>query len=190
MTNVSSTDVFLIASTEAEPLRKNWGWMVAFGVLLALAGFIALGSVLLATIASVIVVGVSMIFSGIAEIIYGVALRSWKKFFLWVLLGLLYVIGGVAVFQNPLLAAGFLTLLLGAGLFASGLVRIFLAFNLPKDSPWIFVGLSGLITLLLGVVVLAQWPVSSLWVIGTFLGVDLVFAGATWIGVGFALKRA
>ena len=100
MTNVSSTDVFLIASTEAEPLRKNWGWMVAFGVLLALAGFIALGSVLLATIASVIVVGVSMIFSGIAEIIYGVALRSWKKFFLWVLLGLLYVIGGVRVSES------------------------------------------------------------------------------------------
>jgi uncharacterized membrane protein HdeD (DUF308 family) len=177
-------------STEAAPLRKNWGWTIGYGVLLALAGIIALGSVLTATIASVLFVGVAMIACGFIEIVYGIAMRSWKNFFLWVLLGVLYVIGGFAVFENPLLAAGFLTLMLGAGLIAAGLLRIFLAFHLPKDASWIFVGLSGVVTLLLGVVVVAQWPISSLWVIGTFLGVDLIFAGATWIGVGLTLKSA
>jgi aquaporin Z len=190
MSDLSTSDVFLISSTEAAPLRKNWGWTVAFGALLVLAGFIALGSVLTATIATVLVVGVAMIASGFTEIVYGVAMRSWKKFFLWVLLGVLYVIGGFAVFENPLLAASFLTLVLGAGLVASGLLRIVLAFHLPKDASWIFVGLSGVVTLLLGVVVVAQWPISSLWLIGTFLGVDLIFAGGAWIGVGLTLRRA
>jgi aquaporin Z len=161
MSNVSTSDVFLIGSTEAAPLRKNWGWTVAFGALLMLAGIIALGSVLTATIASVLVVGVAMVASGFIEIVYGVSMRPWKKFFLWVLLGVFYVIGGFAVFQNPLLAAGFLTLVLGVGLVASGLLRIVLAFHLPKDASWILVGLSGVVTLLLGVIVVAQWPIPA-----------------------------
>lgn len=175
---------------EAAPLRQKWGWMVAFGALLALAGFIALGSVVGATVATVLVVGVAMMVSGLTEIIYAFAVRSWKKFFLFIIIGLLYVVGGFAVLQNPLLAAGFLTLLLGAGLVASGLVRTFLAFQLPKNAPWIFVALSGVVTLLLGGMILAHWPVSSLWVLGAFLGVDLIFAGASWMGFGLSLKRA
>jgi aquaporin Z len=175
-------------AAEAAPLHKNWGWMVAFGALLALAGFVALGSVVLSTIATVLVVGVAMIVSGFIEIAYAFAMRSWGKFFLWIVIGLLYVVGGGAVVQNPLLAAGFLTLLLGAGLVASGLVRIFLAFQLPKDAPWGFVALSGVVTFLVGGVILAQWPVSSLWALGVFLGVDLIFAGASWIGFGMSLR--
>jgi aquaporin Z len=68
----------------------------------------------------------------------------------------LYVIGGVAVFENPLLAASFLTLLPGAVLVASEMPCIVLTFHLPKDVSWIFVGRSGVVTLSLGVVVVAQ----------------------------------
>lgn len=175
---------------EAAPLREKWGWMVAYGALIALAGFVALGSVVGATIATVYVVGVAMIVSGLVEIAYAFAVRCWKQFFLFLAIGLLYVIGGFAAVQNPLLAAKFLTLLLGAGLVASGLVRTFLAFQLPKRAPWVFVALSGVVTLLLGGMILAQWPVSSLWVLGAFLGVDLIFAGASWMGFGLSLKRA
>jgi len=190
MSSASTSDVFLIGALDTVPLRKNWGWTVAFGALLALAGFIALGSVVSATIVSVLFVGVAMIASGFVEIVYGVAMRSWKQFFLFVLLGVLYVVAGCAVFENPLLAAGFLTLVLGGGLVVAGTLRIFLAFQLPRNASRILVGLSGLVTLLLGAVVLAQWPISSLWVIGAFLGVDLIFTGAAWIGVGLTLKGA
>lgn len=171
-------------------LHENWGWMVAFGVLLSLAGFVALGSVLLATLSSVLVVGIAMIVSGVGEIVHGFAMRSWKKFFFWIVIGLLYVVAGFCVFQNPLLAAGFLTLLLGAGLVASGLVRSVLAFQLPVSAPRVFVFFSGILSLAVGGLILAQWPGSSLWVIGTFLGVDLLFAGASWVGVGLTLRRA
>jgi aquaporin Z len=187
MTAFSSIDY---SAAEAAPLREKWGWMVAFGALLALAGFVALGSVVTATVATVMVVGVAMIVSGVVEMVYAIVVRSWKRFFLWSLIGLLYFIGGIEVINNPMLAAGFLTLLLGAGLVASGLIRIFLAFQLPKDAPWGFVVFSGVVTLLLGGIILAHWPVSSLWVLGTFLGVDLIFAGSSWMGLGLSLKRA
>ncbi|PPD41516.1 MAG: aquaporin Z [Methylocystis sp.] len=175
---------------DAATLREKWGWMVAFGAMLALAGFVALGSVVGSTFATVLVVGAAMIVSGLVEIAYAFAVRSWKKFFLFILIGLLYVVGGGATVANPLLAAKLLTLFLGAGLVASGLVRTFLAFQLPKQAPWVFVALSGVVTLLLGGVILAHWPVSSLWVLGTFLGVDLVFAGLSWMGFGLSLRRA
>jgi aquaporin Z len=174
---------------ETREVQNKWGWIVAFGVLLSFAGLVALGSVLLATLSTVLVVGIAMIVAGVGEIVNGFAMRCWKKFFLWVVIGILYVIAGVSVFENPLLAAGILTLVLGAGLLVSGLVRFFFAFQLPENSPKFLVAASGLLTLVVGVIILAQWPTSSLWVIGTFLGIDLLFAGASWIGVGFALRR-
>ena len=171
-------------------LKSNWGWTVAFGALLCFAGAVALGSVTLTTISSVFVVGVAMIMSGIVEVAHGFAMRSWRKFFLWLAIGALYIVAGVGAIQNPLLAAGLFTLMIGASLIASGVVRTYLAFQLPEPAPRIAIALSGVLSLLLGAVILAQWPVSSLWVIGAFLGVDLFFAGMSWIGVGFSLKNA
>jgi uncharacterized membrane protein HdeD (DUF308 family) len=60
---------------------------------------------------------------------------------------------------------------------------------MKQETPWIWVALSRVITLLIGVVILARWPVSSLFVLGLFLGIDLVMAGAGWIGIGLTLRR-
>ena len=70
-----------------------------------------------------------------------------------------------------------LTLILGASLLASGVMRIILAFSMKRETPWIWVLLSGVITLLLGVLILARWPVSSLYILGLFLGIDLIHGG-------------
>ena len=105
------------------------------------------------------------------------------------LLGALYIVAGFVTFENPLLAATVLTLMLGVALIVSGFLRIFLAMQMTELVPWAKVALSGVITVLLGGMILAQWPVSSLYVLGILLGVDLVFAGIGWIGMGLALKR-
>jgi uncharacterized membrane protein HdeD (DUF308 family) len=172
-----------------EPLRVKWGWIVALGVVFLIAGLIALGSVVMATVASVAVVGAMMLVSGIAEIVNAFGVKSWGKFVLWVVLGALYVAAGLLTFQNPLLAAGVLTLMVGVALIVSGFLRLFLAMQMSKGTPWGWVALSGVITLLVGGMILAKWPVSSLFVLGIFLGVDLVFAGVGWISMGLALKH-
>jgi uncharacterized membrane protein HdeD (DUF308 family) len=69
-------------------------------------------------------------------------------------------------------------------------MRIILAFNMREGSAWVWVVISGLVTLLLGGVILAHWPVSSLYVLGIFLGVDLVIAGVSWIAISLGLKSA
>ena len=86
-------------------------------------------------------------------------------------------------------AAALLTLILGASLVASGIMRVILAFSMKQETPWIWILLSGAITLRLGLLILAHWPVSSLYILGLFLGIDLVMAGAGWIGLGFGLHR-
>lgn len=190
MTNASDTMRDPRAGSDTAPLRAKWGWIVALGVIYLIAGFVALGSVAMATVASVLIVGVMMIIAGVAEVISAFQIKSWGKFLLWVLLGLLYVVAGFVTFQNPLLAAVLLTLVLGASLVASGIMRIILAFSMKREAPWIWVALSGVITVLLGVLILARWPVSSLYILGLFLGIDLIMAGAGWIGIGFGLRRA
>jgi uncharacterized membrane protein HdeD (DUF308 family) len=82
-----------------------------------------------------------------------------------------------------------LTLMLGAILVASGVMRIIVAFSMKEGTPWIWAVVSGIVTLLLGFIILARWPVSSLYVLGLFLGIDLVVAGACWIGIGLGLRQ-
>jgi uncharacterized membrane protein HdeD (DUF308 family) len=177
------------AASEIAPLRAKWGWIVTLGAVYVIVGFIALGSVVVATVASVLVVGVAMIVAGIAEVINAFQVKNWGKFLLWALLGVLYVIAGFVTFENPLLAAALLTLVLGASLVASGIMRIILAFSMKRETPWIWVAVSGIITLLLGLLILAHWPINSVYILGLLLGIDLIIAGAGWIGIGLGLRR-
>ncbi|MBR1204387.1 MULTISPECIES: HdeD family acid-resistance protein [unclassified Bradyrhizobium] len=170
-------------------LRAKWGWIVALGVIYLIAGVLAFGSVFFATVVSVLFVGAMMIVAGVAEIINAFQFKTWGKFLFWLLLGALYVVAGFITFENPLLAAATLTLFLGIALVVSGIVRIFLAFGMNSAAPWGMVAISGLITLVLGVMILARWPVSSLYVLGIFLSVDLICAGVSWISMGMALKQ-
>jgi uncharacterized membrane protein HdeD (DUF308 family) len=172
------------------PLRAKSGWIIALGAVYVIAGIIALGSVVMATVATVWVVGIMMLIAGVAEVINAFQIKSWGKFLFWLLLGVLYVIAGFITFENPLLAAALLTLFLGCALIASGVMRILLGFYMKSEMPWVGVVLSGVITFLLGLIILIHWPVSSLYVLGIFLGIDLIFAGASWIGIGLGLRRA
>ncbi len=185
----SASDAIGRSLVDTAPLRAKWGWILALGIVYVIAGLVALGSVVMATVASVLIVGLMMIVAGVAEIINAFQCKGWGRFLIWVLLGALYILAGFVTFENPLFAAAILTLLLGASLIASGVVRIFLAFSMKREQPWLWVLLSSLITLLLGLMILAHWPLSSVYILGIFLGIDLVMAGTGWIGLGLALRR-
>src|SRR5579871_5889730 len=185
----SASDAIGRSPVDTAPLRAKWGWILALGIVYVIAGLVALGSVVMATVASVLIVGLMMIVAGVAEIINAFQCKGWGRFLVWVLLGALYIVAGFITFENPLFAAAVLTLLLGASLVASGIVRIVLAFSMKREQPWVWLLLSSVVTLLLGLLILAHWPVSSVYVLGIFLGIDLVFAGTGWIALSLALRR-
>ena len=86
-------------------LGDRWGMIAAFGVVMLLLGFMALGLVLSATIATVLVIGGFMIATGVLEIVMGFSAQTWGRFFIWIIAGLLYVAAGVIAISQPLLAA-------------------------------------------------------------------------------------
>ena len=173
--------------SSSELLRAKCGWIIALGVVYLVAGIVALSSVAFATAVTVFLVGVMMIVSGVAEVINAFQLKSWGKFLLWVLLGALYVVAGIVTIENPLLTAKLLTLMLGVFLVASGIAKIILAFSMKAGSSWVVV-LAGAISLFVGVEIVAKWPIDSIYILGIFLAVDLIFTGVGWISVGLGLK--
>jgi len=170
-------------------LRSKWGWIVGFGVVSLIAGVIALASTVMATASAVLIVGVMMLFTGVAEVVAAFNAKDWGHRLLWLLLGALYVFAGFVCLQNPFAAATILTLMLGIALIIGGLLRVFLATRMKQGTPWGWVVFSGIVSFLLGLMIVAQWPASSFFVLGIFLGIDLIFIGSSWITIGLALKR-
>ena len=144
-------------------LHAKWGWIVALGIIFMLAGVIALGSVVMATVSAIYVIGIMMIMAGATEIVTAFSVKEWGRFALWLLL-IALMIGGV--------------------------VRGFLAWSVREaGKPWGWVAVSALITLLLGIIIVAKWPYSSAYTLGIFLGIDLIFIGSSWLGIGLALRK-
>lgn len=169
-------------------LRGKWGAIFAFGLLLILLGLLSLAFVAFSTLAMVTLNGVLLLVAGAAEIGVGMHARSWGRFFFWVLGGLLYIWAGVFCILNPLAASAILTLLIGAGLVAAAVVRAYLALQLPSGPQRSLVWLGCAVTFALGLTIVIHWPLSSAYVLGTLLGVDLLFNGAGWVSFALGLR--
>jgi len=188
MTNTGGTEPHTLAEG-LQALKKSSGWIIALGIVAMLGGVIALGSVVFATASAVVIVGFMMLMAAAAELVAAFNAKDWSHRVLWLLLGLLYAAAGLICLQNPFEAATFLTLFLGVSLIVAGLVRIFLATRMKQGTPWGWVAFSGVVSFLLGLMIVAKWPASSFYVLGILLGVDLIFFGSTWLAVGLALKK-
>jgi uncharacterized membrane protein HdeD (DUF308 family) len=176
-------------SEGVERLRGRWGWIVAYGALMAMLGIVALILTETATIASVLLIGCFMIVAGVVEIGIGLRTRTWGRLLLWEAAGLIYIIAGLFAVMQPLFASVVLTLLLGAGLLATGLMRIVLGLRMVGSRTRGGVILAGVITALLGLLIVTGWPASSVIVLGTFLGIDLLLYGVTWMVFGYRLRE-
>ena len=172
--------------THLVPLRRSWGWLMAAGIALIVLGMAGLGAVALLSLASAIWFGAMILVGGVVVLIDAFRHQGWKSRVLHILIGLLYVAVGLMTFANPLLATASLTLLAGAALVATGVLRLVVAFQNRELPAWRWLALSGALSLLLGGMILAQWPGSSVWVLGTFFAIELIFQG--WAAI--ALARA
>ena len=170
-------------------LSSKWGWAVALGIALILCGVVALLSLIVATAVAVIWIGVMMITAGVVEIAHGYKMKGWGRSILWMVTGALYIIGGFFAVVDPLPASIVLTLILAIALIIIGCVRTWMGFQLRGEGHKGWVILSGVLTLLFGVVILIHWPYSGLYALGIILGVDLIQTGAGWLHLGFFLKK-
>jgi uncharacterized membrane protein HdeD (DUF308 family) len=173
----------------ASEVRSNSGWFLALGILQIIVGIWALCFSLSATIASVAVLGSILLIAGGAQVAAAFLARSWSGFFLFLLIGILYAITGALALTHPIAAAAGLTLLIGAALLVGGTFRI--AVSLSERFPsWGWVLVNGMLTVLLGVLILIEWPVSGLWVLGLFVGIELIANGVMWSVLAAGIRGA
>lgn len=172
-----------------DALRDKRGWFLGLGALLLIVGLLASYHVFTATLVSVVFVGTLMLIAGVGMLINAWRVKGWGSFLLWSLSGILYLAAGILAFYNPLTGAAVLTLLLGATLIGSGAFRLWVWFQNRAQRGWKWLALSGILTLLTGLLIAAGWPDNSVWVLGLLLAIDLAFQGIMLLMLGMALRR-
>lgn len=125
------------------------------------------------------ILGAFLIVAGLVQVFQRMA-RAWSGFFLSLLLGVLYTVTGILCLAKPAVMAVGLTLWIAAFFFIAGIFRMSTSAYL-RFRHWGWVFFNGLVTFILGVLIISEWPISGLWVIGLFIGIDLIFAGWAWV---------
>jgi uncharacterized membrane protein HdeD (DUF308 family) len=178
-----------IASVEAAllPARKHWTLLFTLGILMAFLGTIGLFQPIAYTLATTILFGALLLVSGGAGIATAFRLEDWKGKAAVFLFALLYLVAGALMLLHPVMGALSLTIVVAAFLLASGVVKIWIGLSHREQSGWGWVVASGVLSLLLGVLIYAQFPGSGLWVLGLFLAIELLFDGWGLIMLALAL---
>jgi len=171
-------------------LRKNWGWLLAFGIPLILLGTLGLGMTFGLTLASIELFGMLLIIGGAFQFFQAFLFEGWKSTVWHLLIALLYIAAGVIIVTDPVLASVTLTLVIAWILIAVGIMRSVMAFQLRPLSNWYWPLISGLVSIALGVMIIVQWPTSGLWVIGLFVAIELIFHGWSYVFVALAARKA
>lgn len=168
-------------------LRQRWGWFLGMGILLVVLGTVAIGASAYVTLATMYLLGWLMIFGGAMEAGHAFTSRAWGGFFLDLLVGLLYAVTGLLIVAKPVRAAETVTFLIALMLTFGGIFHIAAAVAIRfQHATWLL--LHGVINVALGIMIWQDWPVSGLWVIGLFIGIDMIMNGWSLVMLGLAAK--
>jgi uncharacterized membrane protein HdeD (DUF308 family) len=164
----------------------NWGWFLAFGIVLLLLGIAAVARSFTATVVSMAFFGWLLVVAGVIEFVDAFMVGKWQGFFLHLLLAMLFGVVGVLMLVKPTISAEAWTFVMSLFFLVAGLYQL-IASAWAHAPGWGWQALNGAIASIMGVLVLAQWPVSGLWVIGLFVGIDLIVYGCAWIVMALKL---
>jgi uncharacterized membrane protein HdeD (DUF308 family) len=170
-------------------LAQQWGWFLAFGVALLLLGVAAVVRSVTATLVTMAFFGWLLLLAAAVEIVAALWVGHWAGFFQHALAAILYGVLGFIFVARPVITAEVLTFVMALFFLVGGLFQVVGA-GVIGYGGWGWHVLDGLINVALGLMILANWPASGLWVIGLFIGVDLIFYGAAWIAIALGLRGA
>ncbi len=173
----------------AEEVKRAAGASLVLSTILIITGVVAIALPIVSSIGVAIVIGWLVIFAGLAQLVHsfqskGIGHIAWK-----LLVALFYLAAGAYLLGHPALGASGLALALGVFLFAEGVTDVIAYFSTRKTGSSIWVLLDGVITLALGFMIWNQWPVNSLWVVGTLVGISMIMSGVTRFMMALAIRR-
>jgi uncharacterized membrane protein HdeD (DUF308 family) len=178
-----------MANELATDVHRAATWSIVLSVLMIVAGVFAIGVPMVAGVAVTVVVGWLLILSGVLHLAF--AWRTGRAGgVLWeLLLGVAYGAIGFYVLANPVAGLASLTFAVAVYLFVEGILEFILSFQLrpAPGAGWLLV--DGIITLVLAVMIWTTWPSSAAWVVGTLVGISMLFSGITRLMLSLAVRR-
>ena len=174
--------------SQGQEFKGHWAWMLALGILTFLLGIFGILASVFVTVLTTSIFGMLLLFAGTVLVLHGIETRQWQGFWVNLAIGLLYGVTGFYLFSNPVAGAMILTLLMASLFFANGLIRSIVAL-VKRFDHWGWFLASGLVSLLLGAFIWFQWPISGLYIIGLFVGIDLLILGAILMTQAFQVRR-
>ena len=171
-------------------LARGWGWLLALGIISIILGTIGLGMTAALTIVSVIFFGALLLVGGVFQLIDAFKHAGWKSTLWHVLIALLYIVGGIILVGDPVGGSVALTLVVAAMLVASGVFRAIMAFHAKGMAGWGWLLFGAILSIVLGAMIFASWPVSGLWVIGLFVAIELIINGWSCVIMALVGRRA
>jgi uncharacterized membrane protein HdeD (DUF308 family) len=168
---------------------QYWGWFLAFGIALLVLGIIAIARAMTATVATMLFFGWLLVIASAIEIAQAVLVGHWAGFFHHLLAAVLFGVIGLVLVMRPTISAEVVTVVMAVFFLIGGLFELItsVALTLPN---WGWHAADGLVSFALGVLVLVEWPASGLWIIGLFVGIDLIFYGCAWIALALGLHAS
>lgn len=166
----------------------HWGWLVALGVALILLGAVAIWRARTATLVYVVFLGALLIAAALAVFIAAFSLTGyWTAFFVHVLWAIVLAITGVILITRPTISAEAITLVMAIYFLVAGILAIGFSLFSHVRGEWLPI-LDGVVSVALGALLLSGWPVTGLWAIGLFIGIDFVLRGAAITALGLGLQ--
>jgi uncharacterized membrane protein HdeD (DUF308 family) len=172
-----------------DEIKKRATWSIIMGILTVALGLFLIAYPLATAALTTVLLGWVLIFVGIAQFIFALHSRTVGKFFLKLVLAVLYGFAGFVIAFFPLSGVAALTLLLGMCLLGYGAVATVAAFQVRPVEAWGWLLVDGVAAILMGIMILARWPSSSLWAIGTLVGVSVLMGGISRIMVASKIRR-
>jgi uncharacterized membrane protein HdeD (DUF308 family) len=176
------------ASSAVTFAKKSIGWSIGLSVLMIAAGILAIASPMAAGIAVNLIVAWLLIFSACAHLVFAWYTRSAGGFLWELLVGILYLFIGIYLLTRPVAGLVSLTLALAIYLLLEAVLEFVLGFTLRPlpGSGWLLV--DGAITLILAIMIWRTWPSSTEWVIGTLVGISMLFSGGSRLAISLAAR--
>ena len=173
---------------ELHHLRLHWWWFLALGILLAVCGMIAVIVPPLATAVAIDVLAIVFLIAGVATIVNSLWAGNWSGTLVSLLIGVLYIGAWFAITAQPLHATKMLTLFIAMLFLVGGAFRTIAAMSM-RFPQWGWAMLNGIVTMVLGLIIFRHYPVSSLWVPGLLVGLEMLFSGWTWIMLALVIRK-
>ncbi len=173
----------------AGELKKNWAWLLAWGVMLEIAGIVGLGYTFIVSAVTTAFIGILMMVYGVIELFQAFRHQRWSGFFLFLIGGILSIVAGGLIWWRPIAGMEVLTLFMASYFLVLGAFRAVGSIS-TRHPGWGWGLFNGLVSLVLGVMIWNQWPFSSFWVIGLFVAIDMIFAGWNYIMLSLVARRA